>query len=106
MTATLIAAAQIGLARCRRERELLLESCCPLDADLQPRIDTLSEEDKPFIAELDGEIAAIEAALKKAGAGQKPGPKPSNSPALPAPAGQAREDSDPPGAPTLPGDPS
>lgn len=62
----LLVAARLGLENIENELVCSLECSCELDDDLQPIRSTLIEKARPYIEELELQIATIRAAIAKA----------------------------------------
>ena len=60
---TLLYAAELGLEAMQRELAGTLESSCLLDADLNPRRDTLPAEQEDEIANLESDIEMVKRAI-------------------------------------------
>lgn len=63
----LIDAAEIGLVAIQWVLESTIESHCLLNDDLTPRRETLDDDVKPLVADLEGKIERVRAALTAAG---------------------------------------
>ena len=66
-SADLLAAAKVGLEAAERELALVLESHCNLGADLEPRRDTLDDDVRDLVEDMESNIAQIRTAIRNAG---------------------------------------